>query len=97
MTQIMGLLRLAPEIQKYILSMPKTAHRPPVTERALRPITSLPTAFGKERHSRDSSVSQIQLSREALQQGIHCPDGNRRVRTGYLPHHIERVEQVLDV
>ena len=37
-TQVMGMLRLAPEIQEYILSMPDAVHRPPVTERMLRPI-----------------------------------------------------------
>jgi DNA-binding transcriptional MocR family regulator len=37
-TQILSLLNLAPKIQEYILSMPKTARRPVVTERSLRPI-----------------------------------------------------------
>jgi len=37
-TQVMGMLRLPPEIQERILSLPDTLHRPPVTERALRPI-----------------------------------------------------------
>jgi hypothetical protein len=40
-TQIMGLLRLAPEIQKRILSMPMTSHRQAVTERALRPMAQM--------------------------------------------------------
>jgi hypothetical protein len=35
----MGMLRLSPEIQQYILSMPDTGHRSPVTERTLRPLT----------------------------------------------------------
>jgi hypothetical protein len=34
----MALLRLAPEIQKHILSMPEPVRRPAITERALRPI-----------------------------------------------------------
>ncbi len=38
-TQIMSLLNLSPHIQHHILNMPKTANRPPVTERALRVIT----------------------------------------------------------
>jgi ParB-like chromosome segregation protein Spo0J len=38
-TQIMKPLNLAPEIQDHILNLPKTANRPPVTERALRQIT----------------------------------------------------------
>ena len=37
-TQIMGMLRLAPEIQEHILSMPDIVRRPLVTERMLRPI-----------------------------------------------------------
>ncbi len=37
-TQIMGLLRLAPEIQKQILSMPGGVSRLAVTERMLRPV-----------------------------------------------------------
>lgn len=37
-TQVMGMLRLAPEIQRQIFSMPDAARRPAITERALRPI-----------------------------------------------------------
>ena len=37
-TQIMGMLRLAPEIQEKILTAPSTLARRPVTERMLRPI-----------------------------------------------------------
>jgi hypothetical protein len=37
-TQIMGMLRLAPKIQEQILSMPDGVHRQAVTERMLRPI-----------------------------------------------------------
>ena len=40
-TQVMGLLRLAPLIREHILSMPDAARRPTVTERALRPIAQL--------------------------------------------------------
>jgi hypothetical protein len=40
-TQIMSLLRLAPEIQEYILAMHKTSRRPFLTERSLRPITQI--------------------------------------------------------
>ena len=38
-SQVMGLLRLAPEIQQHILSMPRTVGCPTITERALRSIT----------------------------------------------------------
>ena len=40
-TQVMGMLRLAPEIQQQILSMPEIARRPPVTERSLRPVRAI--------------------------------------------------------
>lgn len=40
-TQVMGLLRLAPEIQQYVLSMMPSAHRPALTERVLRPIARI--------------------------------------------------------
>ncbi len=43
-TQVMGLLRLTPEIQDLILCMPDSAHRPPITERALRPVLQLTDA-----------------------------------------------------
>ncbi|GAB4142378.1 MAG: hypothetical protein Fur0037_09560 [Planctomycetota bacterium] len=40
-TQVMGLLRLAPEIQQHVLSLPDMVRRPAITERALRPIAQL--------------------------------------------------------
>jgi hypothetical protein len=40
-TQVMSLLRLVPEIQELVLSMPDLARRPTVTERSLRPIAQL--------------------------------------------------------
>jgi hypothetical protein len=40
-TQIMGMLRLAPEIREKILSMPDAVGRPSVTERGLRSITTI--------------------------------------------------------
>ncbi len=43
-TQVMGLLRLAPEIQEHVLSMPDMVRRPAITERALRPIAQLEQA-----------------------------------------------------
>lgn len=44
-TQVMGLLRLGPEIQKKILSLPDTTHRPPISERMLRPLETLTDRF----------------------------------------------------
>jgi len=40
-TQVMGLLRLVPETRERILAMSEVAHRPTITERMLRPITSI--------------------------------------------------------
>ena len=40
-TQLMGMLRLAPEIRQHILAMPETIDRAAITEHALRPITAL--------------------------------------------------------
>jgi hypothetical protein len=51
-TQVMGMLRLAPEIQEHVLSLPDLpaatgaaqagmARRPAITERALRPIAQM--------------------------------------------------------
>jgi hypothetical protein len=40
-TQIMSLLRLSPEIQNHILTMPKSSHRPDISERSLRHITQI--------------------------------------------------------
>jgi len=40
-TQVMALSRLAPEIQQHILSLPETACRSAITERALRPIAQI--------------------------------------------------------
>jgi len=37
-TQIMGMLRLAPEIREKILAMHDSSRRPQITERVLRPI-----------------------------------------------------------
>ncbi len=39
--QVMWMLRLAPEIQQYVLAMPETVRRPAISERALRPIAQL--------------------------------------------------------
>ena len=40
-TEVMGLLRLTPEIQQHILSMPNAVRRPAITERALRLIAQI--------------------------------------------------------
>jgi len=40
-TQVMGMLRLAPEIQEQILTMSHGICRPPISERLLRPVTAI--------------------------------------------------------
>jgi len=40
-TQVMGLMRLVPEIRETIFAMPAAIGRPVITERALRPIAKL--------------------------------------------------------
>lgn len=40
-TQIFGLLRLAPEIRQQILALPDDAHQPTISERALRSIVQM--------------------------------------------------------
>ena len=53
-TQVMGLLSLAPEIQRHILSMPDAVRRPAITERALRPIARL-----EDRRKQSSAFSDL--------------------------------------
>ena len=43
-TQVMGLLRLAPEIQEQVLGLPDMVRRPAVTEQALQPIAQIEDA-----------------------------------------------------
>ena len=40
-TQIMAMLRLAPEIREHILAMPESVGRPRISERVLRPLVQL--------------------------------------------------------
>jgi len=48
-TQVMGMLHLAPEIQEQILSMPDMARRPPISERMLRPIEIITDRYSRRR------------------------------------------------
>jgi hypothetical protein len=57
-TQVMGLLRLAPEIQEHILSLPDMARRPAITERALRRIAQLENATDQKAKFQEL-VSQV--------------------------------------
>jgi hypothetical protein len=54
----MGLLRLAPEIQQQVLSLPDMVRRPAITERALRPIAQLD-------HASDQQVKFRELIQQA--------------------------------
>ena len=56
-TQIMALIRLAPEIQDHVLSLPVMVHRSAITEKALRPIALL-----------ENRAAQNDLFRELVQQ-----------------------------
>ena len=53
-TQVMGMLRLAPWIQQHILSMPDMVHRPAISERTLRPIAKM-----KEREDQTDAFSEL--------------------------------------
>ncbi|MBE0568048.1 MAG: hypothetical protein IH577_00015 [Deltaproteobacteria bacterium] len=48
-TQVMSMLRLAPEIREKILTMPDTTHQPQITERVLRPIGTITEYSGQIR------------------------------------------------
>ena len=53
-TQVMGMLRLASEIQQHILSMPNLVRRPAITERSLRPIAKM-----EEREDQMEAFSEL--------------------------------------
>ena len=53
-TQVIGMLRLAPEIQEHILSMPEMIGRPAISERALRSITMLDGEHQQDETTSDS-------------------------------------------
>jgi hypothetical protein len=54
-TQVLGLLRLTPEIQESILSLPAGSRRPAITERALRPIAQLQDRTDQQAQFRELS------------------------------------------
>jgi hypothetical protein len=55
-TQVIGMLRLAPEIQDQILSMPDVVLHSPVTERMLRPISAITVYRDQRREFRRSRM-----------------------------------------
>jgi hypothetical protein len=59
-TQVMGMLRLAPEIQQHVLSLPDMVRRPAISERALRPIAQI-----------DDPERQINSFRELAAEASH--------------------------
>ena len=54
-TQVIGMLRLGPEIQNYLLSIPDTVQRPAITERALRSIEAIADHAGQLRELQNRS------------------------------------------
>jgi hypothetical protein len=72
-TQVLGMLRLAPEIQERILSMPDMARQPVITERALRSITQL-DAGDQANAFRSLMVTPRSVSRS----GMSYPSRHRR-------------------
>ena len=74
-TQILGLLRLAPEIQEKILSSPGTLHHRLVTERLLRPI-------GAIADHRDQ-MREFQKNMMSARYSVHSnAEGGTRTSTG---------------
>jgi len=67
----MGMLRLAPEIQQHILSMPDIAGRSPVTERMLRPIGAIADQRDQLR-GRIESSNNTEILHRALRAGGGC-------------------------
>ena len=61
-TQVLGLLRLAPEIQEKILTSPGTLNRGPVTERRLRPIEAITEQRYQVREFHSFLLKYISLS-----------------------------------
>lgn len=57
-TQVMGMLRLAPEIHQHILSMPEMVRRPAITERALRPIARMHDHKEQKAHFQELVASE---------------------------------------
>ena len=58
-TQVMGMLRLAPEIKGEILSLPEMAHRPSITERMLRSVLAIADQRDQLRKFRKSHYAQL--------------------------------------
>ena len=52
-TQIMAMLRLAPEIREHILAMPESTGRPAISERALRLAVQLESRYDQELRFRE--------------------------------------------
>ena len=72
-TQVLGMLRLAPEIQERILSMPDMARRPAITERALRSITQLDAG-----NQAGAFRSLMATPRSVSRSGMSYPSRHRR-------------------
>lgn len=64
-TQIMAMLRLAPEIQEYLMAMPESVGRPAISERALRPITVLDDPASQRRRFEQLVAGTDQSAQQA--------------------------------
>jgi hypothetical protein len=57
-TQVMGMLRLAPEIQQHVLSLPEVVCRSSITERMLRPIATITVCHDQVQAIRELKVNE---------------------------------------
>lgn len=73
----MGMLRLAPEIQEHILSMPETIRRPAITERAPRSITMF-----DDKHHQLQALADILSKYDAIFISMTRQSPLRRCRSG---------------
>ena len=96
-TQVMGMLRLAPEIQQHILSMPDAVRRPAITERALRPIAQIENTRAQldefQKLLSSPAASRIGDCRCACRRGVERPASASCLspHAGFRPErHVER-------
>ena len=73
------MLRLAPWIQQYILSMPDMVRRPAISERTLRPIAKMKSARIKWTRSQSYSIETRRDQRDGL-----CSGDSLTIRDGQV-------------
>lgn len=67
-TQVMGLVRLAPEIQQHVRFLPDMIRRSAITERALRPISGI-----EDRQKQIAAFEGLATADADLQVGVRSP------------------------